>query len=227
MNKLFLVLALAGACQGSIINVTSEHFVDMMPGDQLAVHFSATSYGLNNPGFSPYPTWFSFTLLATAPNNHPDFSFVDSQSYYTGYSMSGTAESVDGSFSFPLGNHNLLQGSFSGPITVAATVFMPHMTLAEAMSFYDAEFEAVVVLTNTGRELTMGFSEDRAMGDSTVFEIGVGGAGPVQAGAQVRGGVYLIPAASVPEPGTFVTAGATILVLLVRFFKAKQKLFAW
>jgi len=39
--------------------------------------------------------------------------------------------------------------------------------------------------------------------------------------------VASMPAVNNPEPATFFTAGAMLLVLLTRFFKAKRKLSAW
>ncbi len=206
----------------SRIDVTGQTYANVHSGASVIVEFGVSNYGLNNKGFSPYPTGINLNIVVQAPDQETEMAPWSSASYYSGYLFDGWLESLDGSAIIPLedslamllgygvGKVALGSGVFSGSavsdLTVGVLSASVHLTLEQSQQIFGEGFAARIVLHNIGQSMTLGIGPGYTI-RSAVTEPGITGFGPVSVGGMTR----TVTVAN-PEPSTWMLgAGAVVL----------------
>ncbi|MDQ2900094.1 MAG: PEP-CTERM sorting domain-containing protein [Acidobacteriota bacterium] len=177
----------------------------------MTVQFGVGNYGRNNPGASPYPTSVDFQLFG--PDLDPTKMALvpgSSQSYFSGYGVSGRLESMDGTTFLPLMDANATRlGLAAGSLLVGEGTFgggefavigaSRALSLAQSQAIFGADASACIRLTNTGADLTIGLGAGYDIRDA-ISEPGIAGMGKVQTAGITRS----VEITQAPEPGTWV-----------------------
>ena len=221
------------------VDLTAVPFATLGPGQTMTFEFGVWNYGLNNPGYSPYPTSIGFQALGLYPEGAATAQLPGtSQVYLTGYVFEGFLESLDGSVSVPLVDSLAARLGFEPgfliavPSTICNNAGCPQETMSvlgtasfsletstalfgpNLNNYQDA---AVIVLRNLGQPFVLGLGDPYTVGQSFIIS-GVSGAGPVQT-AGIRGTVTI----SNPEPSTFLLCGGALAaVVLLRYRNRRQ-----
>jgi hypothetical protein len=216
---LFTVLPLAA---GSI-DVSEQSFARVPTGADVTVEFGVSNYGFQNPGFSPYPDSFGFSVLTENPADATALVPGSSTNHYPRYLLQGWAESLDGSVSVPLfdplaaalgygsGTLVLAPGLYetgASDLPVGVLSAMVSLTPDTAAALFGDAFTARIVLVNLGIGVTLGIDPDYTVRQA-VSETELAGAGP----SDVAGVTRSVTVEN-PEPAAWTLVGAAAAVFL-------------
>lgn len=217
-SALILVTVLAANSHAITIDVTNRSFAIIGTGRDLTVHFGVWNYGVNNPGFEPFPTTIGFQIIGPlevgdglgAGENSMGARPMD-------YGFNAYLEALDGRVSIQspdvfipsLGSLSIqggsptqvaiLSGSFTVSLWQSQAVFGSNLA-----NFNNA---AVIRLHNLGDPFRIGLGSPYSLQDA-ISEPGIGGLGPART-AGIPGKVTL----SNPEPATWMLLAAAIVLL--------------
>ncbi len=230
---LLLLLAMSMPVLAGRIDVTGDSSAWVHSGATIEIQFGIWNYGLNNPGYSPYPTQIGVQVTGFRPGSPAATIPGTTLQYFEGFLFQGWLESLDGGIVAPFYDPNaallgLPEGSLlvtpgtftsggSSPIDVA--VLAAFLTLPESTS--EALFganagnynnAARIRLRNAGAGFTIGIGPGYTV-QGAVREPGIAGLGPAQTSG-ITGQVVIAN----PEPSTWLTlAGAlAIFAILMR-----------
>jgi hypothetical protein len=208
-----LLLAASSPVLADRIDVTGESSAWVHPGAAVEIEFGIWNYGLNNPGYSPYPTQVGVQVIGFRPDSPLATIPGTTQQYFEGFQFQGWLESLDGTVIVPFSDPLLVTpGTFvtggGAPLDVA--VISAFLTLPESTS--EALFgtnvgnynnAARIRLWNAGTGFTIGIGSGYTV-QRAVLVPGVAGLGPAQTSG-ITGQVTIAN----PEPSTWLTlAGA-------------------
>ncbi len=225
-----LLLAASVPLVAGRIDVTGESSAWVHTGANIEIVFGIWNYGLNNPGYSPYPTQVGVQVTGFRPDSPAAMIAGTTLQYFDGFVFQGWLESMDGTTAVPFRDPNaellglpegsllVMPGTFtaggSSPLDVA--VISAFATLSEAASealfganaaSYDGG--ARIRLRNLGSGFTIGIGPDYTV-RSAVREPGIAGLGPAQTSG-ITGQVVIAN----PEPATWLTLAGALAALVV------------
>jgi len=219
---LILFTVLAANSPAITIDVTNRSFATIGTGHDLAVHFGVWNYGINNPGFEPFPTTIGFQIIGPL---EADVGLGAGQSSTAGspvdFGFNAYLEALDGTVSIQspdalipsLGSLSIQGGSptqfqiLSGSFTLS--LFQSQAVFGSNLANFNNA--AVIRLHNLGDPFTIGLGSPYSVRDA-ISEPGISGPGPART-AGIPGEVTL----SIPEPATWMLlAGAIVLFGFVR-----------
>ncbi len=230
LATLLLLLAAPMPVLAGRIDVTGEPSAWVHPGATLEIQFGIWNYGLNNPGYSPYPTQIGLEVIGLDPGSPLAAIGGTTLQYFQGFLFEGWLESVDGDISIPFRNPNAeLLGLPEGALLVtpgtytaggrpldiaiiAAYVALPEST-SEALFGANAgsyNSGARIRLRNLGEGFAIGIGPGYTV-QSAVREPGVAGSGPVRTSG-VSGQITIAN----PEPSTWLMLTGALAVLALR-----------
>lgn len=229
LGLLAIGLCVPGTGMATSINVSSQSSALLNPGAEMIIDFGLWTYHANNPGYSPDPTSLRFEALAPLIASPLSGIPGTSGQYFSGYSVTGYLESLDGSVETPLIDANaqrlglpdgtllLVPGSLVSAGTIQDVAMLSaSVTLSQILAnslFGDSAAAswaagARIVLVNTGAPVTFGLGDGYSM-RSAFLEPGLSGAGPATtSGVTLAVQMSEIAAsepngsAIIPEPGT-------------------------
>jgi hypothetical protein len=219
----FVLLSALPLAAGSV-DVTDQSLAPVHQGAGVSIDFGVWNYGLDNPGSSPYPESFGFSVIIQDPEAATANAPGSTAAYYPGYLFQGWVESLDGSVSVPLYDPLAAQlGSNPGALLVEPGAFdsggapqlsigvlfaMVNLSPEMAQALFGSSFMARIVLRDLGPAIVLGIGPGYTVGDA-VSEPDVTGTGPYTV-AGITGTVMV----DNPEPATWtLAAGAAALFL--------------
>ncbi|HPQ15624.1 MAG TPA: hypothetical protein PLP04_10360, partial [Bryobacteraceae bacterium] len=108
------------------LDVTGDPTAWVHTGASLTVEFGIWNYGLNNPGYSPYPTQIGLHVIGLRPDSPPVSIPNTTLQYFEGYVFQAWLESLDGEISVPFRDPNAeLLGLPEGSLLVMPGLFQP------------------------------------------------------------------------------------------------------
>lgn len=212
------------------IDVTGESSAWVHPGANIEIQFGIWNYGLNNPGYSPYPTRIGVQVTGFQPGGPAGTISGTTLQYFEGLLFQGWLESMDGGTSVPFHDPNaellglpegslvVMPGTFtaggSSPLDVAvisAFATLPEATSGALFGVNAGSYNsgARIRLRNLGSGFTIGIGPGYTV-QSAVREPGIAGLGPAETSG-ITGQVVIAN----PEPATWLTLGGALAALVV------------
>jgi len=202
------------------IDVSDYAFAEVHQGATIIADFGISNYGVNNPGYSAYPTGFCLRLITQEPGEEAEAIPGSTAEYFDDYAFRGWVESLDGEVSAPLydpraaslgfeeGTLLLTPGILNGTRAVGVVAGSASLTSQISEELFGPQFSARIFLKNLGPSVTLGMGGENVVRNA-VLVTGVAGAGP----RRVAGVVRTVTVAN-PEPATWaLAAGAAALLL--------------
>jgi hypothetical protein len=219
------------------IDVTGDSSAWVHTGANIEIQFGIWNYGLNNPGYSPYPTQIGVQVTGFQPPSPAATIPGTTLQYFEGFLFQGWLESLDGSTAVPFYDANaallgLPEGSIlvtpgtfaaggSTPLDIA--VMSAFATLSEGVS--EALFGAnagsyssgaLIRLRNLGEGFTIGIGPGYTV-QTAVRVPGITGSGPAQ-----TSGITGEVAIANPEPSTWLTLAGALAALAFRMRRSTR-----
>ncbi len=226
----FVLLSALPLAAGSV-DVTDQSFARVHPGAGVTIDFGIWNYGLDNPGSSPYPASFDFSVITQDPDATTANAPGSAAAYYPGYLFQGWVESLDGSVSVPLYDPLAEQLGFNpGALLLAPGVFdsgstpqlsvgvlsaMVNLSPEMAQALFGSSFTARMVLQNLGPAIVLGIGPGYTVRNA-ISEPDVTGAGPDTV-AGITGTVTV----DNPEPATWTLAAGAAALFLVTSLRSR------
>ncbi|MGE5571307.1 MAG: hypothetical protein ACM3S5_19920 [Rhodospirillales bacterium] len=222
------------------IDVTGDSTAWVHTGASVTIEFGIWNYGLNNPGYSPYPTQVGLQVIGLRPDSPSALIPNTTLQYFEGFVFQGWLESLDGEISVPLHDPNAeLLGLPEGSLLVMPGLFHPggnsHLEVAVLSAFLTLEAPvsaalfganagnysnaARIRLWNQGAGFTIGIGPGCTV-QNAVSLPAIGGLGPAQTSG-ITGQVTIAN----PEPSTWLTLAGALAVFagLMRFRATRSR----
>jgi hypothetical protein len=230
MNRLAMCIFMAAApLAAGRIDVSDYTFAEVRHGDTMIADFGIWNYGVNNPGYSAYPTGFCLRIITQAPGEETAALPGSTAEYFAGYAFRGWAESLDGEVSTPLydpraaslgfetGTLLLTPGILNGTRAAGVVSGSASMTSRIAEELFGSRFSARIFLENLGPDVTLGIGRGNVVRNAVLVP-GVAVLGP----RRVAGVVQTVTVAN-PEPATWALAAGAAVLLLIAPLRSRSR----